>query len=105
MSKAEELFHTIASELPNVTEGKMFGALCTKTPNGKASTMFWKEYMIFKLPPDDEKEAMKLSGAKLFDPSGMNRPMKGWVQLSEKHSSKWKSLALKATEYVSTLKK
>jgi hypothetical protein len=35
MTKAEELFHKIAAELPDVTEGKMFGALCTKTPNGK----------------------------------------------------------------------
>jgi hypothetical protein len=105
MTKAEELFHKIAAELPDVTEGKMFGALCTKTPNGKASTMFWKEYMIFKLKPEDEKEAMKLSGAKTFDPSGMNRPMKGWVQLSDKHSAKWKALAVKATEYVRELKK
>jgi hypothetical protein len=105
MTKAEELFHKIASELPEVTEGKMFGALCTKTPNGKASTMFWKEYMIFKLNEDDQKEAMKLSGAKLFDPSGKERPMKGWVQLSDKHSAKWKSLAVKATEYVRELKK
>lgn len=86
-------------------EGKMFGALCTKTPNGKASTMFWKEYMIFKLDTEDEKSAMKLSGAKLFDPSGMGRPMKGGVQLSDKHSAKWKSLALKATEYIRELKK
>lgn len=105
MTKAEELFHRIASELPNVSEGKMFGALCTKTENGKASTMFWKEYMIFKLDVDDEKEAVKLSGAKLFDPSGMNRPMKGWVQLSDKHSAKWKSYAEKATVFVSKLKK
>jgi hypothetical protein len=105
MSKAEELFHKIAAELPDVTEGKMFGALCTKTPNGKASTMFWKEFMIFKLNPEDEKAAMKLSGAKLFDPSGMGRPMKGWVQLSDKHSAKWKALALKATNYVRELKK
>lgn len=37
MTKAEELFHKITSELPDVTEGKMFGALCTKTSNGKAS--------------------------------------------------------------------
>jgi hypothetical protein len=105
MTKAEELFHKIAAELPEVTEGKMFGALCTKTPNGKASTMFWKEYMIFKLDEKDLAEAMKLSGAKQFDPSGMDRPMKGWVQLSDKHSSKWKSLAIKATDYVKKLKK
>jgi hypothetical protein len=48
---------------------------------------------------------MKLSGAQLFDPSGMKRPMKGWVQLSEKNSAKWKDLAIKATEYVRQLKK
>jgi hypothetical protein len=105
MTKAEELFHKIASELPDVTEGKMFGALCTKTPNGKASTMFWKEFMIFKLDVDDAKEAMKLSGAKLFDPSGKDHPMKGWIQLSDKHSAKWRSLPLKATDYVNQLKK
>ena len=83
----------------------MFGALCTKTPNGKASTMFWKEFMIFKLEDEDLKEAMKLSGAKIFDPSGKGRPMSGWVQLSDKHSSKWKALAVKATDYVRELKK
>jgi hypothetical protein len=105
MTKAEELFHTIAAGLPDVTEGKMFGALCTKTPNGKASTMFWKEFMIFKLEPADEKAAMKLAGAQTFDPSGMGRPMKGWVQLSYKHADKWKALAVKATDYVKGLKK
>jgi hypothetical protein len=105
MTKAEELFHQIAADLPDVTEGKMFGALCTKTPNGKASTMFWKEYMIFKLNDEDQKEAMKLSGAKVFDPSGKGRAMKGWIQLSDKHSAKWKALAVKATDYVRELKK
>jgi hypothetical protein len=104
MTKAEELFHKIASELPDVKEGKMFGALCTKTPNGKAGTMFWKEYMIFKLPPDEEKEALQLKGAKLFDPMD-GRPMKSWVQLSYDHASKWKKLAEKATEYVRQIKK
>ena len=104
MTKAEELFHKIAEGLPDVKEGKMFGALCTKTPNGKASTMFWKEYMIFKLEPEVEKEALKLKGAKLFDPMD-GRPMKGWVQLSFEHSSKWKAFAEKATNYVKELKK
>jgi hypothetical protein len=104
MTKAEELFHEIAAALPEVKEGKMFGALCTKTPNGKASTMFWKEYMIFKLPPDDEKSAMKLKGAKVFEPAE-GRPMKGWTQLPFEHSKQWKALAFKATEFVAALKK
>jgi hypothetical protein len=67
--------------------------------------MFWKEFMIFKLEGEDLENAMKLSGAKQFDPSGMGRPMKGWVQLSDKHAAKWKTLAVKATDYVRQLKK
>lgn len=93
MTKAEELFHKIAAELPDAVEGKMFGALCIKAPNGKAGVMFWKEYMIFKLSGDEEKEALALKGAKLFDPMD-GRPMNGWVQLSEEHKSKWKKYAI-----------
>ena len=48
MSQAETLFHEIASEIPDTIEGKMFGALCIKAPNGKACVMYWKEDMIFK---------------------------------------------------------
>ncbi len=40
MTKNEELFHTIASELFDVKESKMFGALCIKIPNGKSGVMF-----------------------------------------------------------------
>jgi hypothetical protein len=37
MTKAEEFFIRLTSEIPNVKEGKMFGALCMKTPNGKSA--------------------------------------------------------------------
>lgn len=36
MTKAEELYHEIASQIPNATKGSMFGALCLKAPNNKA---------------------------------------------------------------------
>ncbi len=104
MTKGEELFHKIAAELPDVKEGKMFGALCIKAPNGKSGVMFWKEDMIFKLEGDDLKNVLSLKGAKLFDPMG-NRPMGGWVQLSFDHSKKWKELAKKSMDYVKGLKK
>jgi len=104
MTKSEELFHKIASELPNTKEGKMFGALCLKAPNGKSGVMFWKDDLVFKLEGDDLKKALALKGAKLFDPMG-NRPMGGWVQLSAEHSAKWKDLAKKSMEYVSKLEK
>src|SRR5258708_14362110 len=104
MTKSEELFHRIASEIADAKEGKMFGALCIKAPNGKAGVMFWKEYLIVKLEGEDLKNALNLKGAKLFDPMG-NRPMSGWVQLSFDHSKKWKELAIKSMEYVKSLKK
>ena len=104
MTKSEQLFHKIANELPDAKEGKMFGALCIKAPNGKSGVMFWKEDMIFKLEGDDMKTALSLKGAKLFDPMG-NRPMGGWVQLSFDHSKKWAALAIKSMDYVKSLKK
>lgn len=99
MTKAEELYHTIADELPEATKGKMFGALCVKAPNGKAGIMFWKDYMIFKLDKQNEQQALGLKDAKLFDPMD-GRPMNGWVQLSYEHASKWKKYAVLAMDYV-----
>ncbi len=104
MTKSEDLFHKIAGELDDVKEGKMFGALCIKAPNGKAGVMFWKDDIIFKLEGDELKNALSLKGAKLFDPMG-NRPMGGWVQLSYDHSKKWKELSKKSMDYVKSLKK
>lgn len=104
MTKSEELFHKIASEIPDAKEGKMFGALCIKAPNGKAGVMFWHNDIIFKLQEEDLKKALSLKGAKIFTPME-NRPMGGWVQLSYDHSKKWKELAKKSMDYVKTLKK
>ena len=104
MTKAEELFHKIASGLPDAKEGKMFGALCIKAPNGKAGVMFWKEFLVVKLEGEELQKALELKGAKIFTPME-NRPMGGWVQLSYDHSKKWKELAKKSMEYVKTLKK
>jgi hypothetical protein len=98
MTKGEQLFHDIAASIPDTTEGKMFGALCIKASNGKAGVMYWKEFMIFKLSGEAEKEAMKLKGAKVFEPGG--RPMNGWIQLSEDHAAKWKKLAETAMKEV-----
>jgi hypothetical protein len=99
MTKAEELYHTIAAGIPDTTESKMFGALCIKAPNDKAGVMFWKEYMVFKLPETEQAKALQLKDAKMFTPME-GRPMNGWVQLSEEHSDKWEELAETAMEHV-----
>ena len=103
MTKEEQLFHEIATSLPNVKEGKMFGALCIKAANGKALVMLWKNDMIFKLDGNSLQDALSLDGAKLFEPMD-NRPMKEWVQLSVDYSDRWQEFAVKALDYVSKIK-
>jgi len=99
MTKGEELYHKIAAELPDAQEGRMFGALCIKAPNGKASVMFWKEFLIVKLEGDAQAEALKLKDAKVFTPAE-GRPMGGWIQLSNEHMKKWQHFSTIAHEAV-----
>jgi len=103
MTQPEELFHKIAASIPDVKEGKMFGALCIKAPNGKAGVMFWKDDMIFKLEGASLKDALSLDGAKLFDPMG-GRPMTGWVQLSADYADRWTEFAEQSMAFVKKLK-
>ena len=104
MTRAEELFSKIAKEIPDVKEGKMFGALCMKTPNGKSAAMFWKENIVVKLQDRDLKEALSLEGAQLFEPME-GRTMKDWVQIPFEHKDKWKKFAGLSAASVSQLKK
>ena len=102
MTKAETLFHHIASGIPDTKEAKMFGALCIKSPNGKAGVMYWQENMIFKLKPLEFNNVLKMDGAKIFEPMP-GKPMGGWVQLSYDYAELWKDLAHNAMAYVRTL--
>lgn len=101
MTEYEELFHKIAQQVPDAIEGKMFGALCIKSTNGKACAIFWKGSMLFKLDDKGQAEALKLDGAEigshLYAP---NKPMKGWVLIPSSFSEKWLSFTIKAIAYV-----
>lgn len=101
MTKAEELFHKIAKELPNSFEGKAFGVFCIKANNGKLAALFLKNNVMFKLNEEDEKEALLLKGARLGSHIyAQERRMKGWVKVPFSNSSKWKDLAKKSLKYV-----
>lgn len=104
MTPAEELFHEIAAQIPDTAEGKMFGALCIKAPNGKAGVIFKKDNIAYKLEEAELQETLSLDGAQIFEPAD-GRPMNGWVQLPFTYSEKWPELAQKAMDYVRTLKK
>lgn len=104
MSPAQELFHQIAAQIPETAEGKMFGALCIKAPNGKAGVILKNETIAFKLEKPLLQETLSLDGAKIFEPAD-GRPMNGWVQLPYAYAEQWPELAQKAMDYVRTLKK
>lgn len=88
MADAETRYETLAETLaaqPNVTRAKMFGMPVVKV-NGNAFMGYFKESMTFKLTGKSHASALKLAGARLFDPSGMGRPMKEWVQVPAAHA-------------------
>jgi len=86
--KQEELFHDTGQAINGSIKGRLFGKPCYKI-NGKAYCCFFQNEMVFKLSSQAHKKALALKGAKLFDPSGKNRPMKEWVQVPFSHSSFW----------------
>lgn len=92
MTQAETRFLKLSEEIPDLQPGKMFGALCLKTPNGKAAAMFWKDHIVVKLSGDMYKEALSLDGSVLFEPME-GRPMKEWVQIPFHYEEKWKKYA------------
>lgn len=85
---AEQLFHDIAAEMPS----------------GKAAVVLYYNDMVFKLTAEQQQEALKLSGAHVFEPIA-GRKMNGWIQIPEQHSARWNEYAKKAVAYVATLEK
>src|SRR5437762_2557307 len=105
MAAAQAKYASIADDLasrPNVERAKMFGMPVVKV-NGNAFMGYFKDSMTFKLTGKAHGDALKVKGARLFDPSNMGRPMKEWVQIPAAQASKWKLFAQHALKYVSTL--
>jgi hypothetical protein len=97
---SEHIFYLeVGHKLTESVESQMFGKPCFKI-NGKAFTSFFNNCMIFKLTGDKHQEALSLDGSELFDPSGKNRPMKEWVQVSFSDADRWYEFASDAFEYV-----
>jgi hypothetical protein len=60
--------------------------------------------MAFKLGRDspEHAQALLLPDARLFDPSGMGRPFKDWVEVPAGSSAHWSALAEAALAYTGT---
>ncbi|MEU9298836.1 hypothetical protein [Streptomyces sp. NPDC048266] len=92
----DELFDDIATDLAPLgcTTGAMFGKRGLKA-HGKAFACLKGDYLAFKLGDGTpaHAEALALSGAELFDPSGKHRPFKDWIAVPYTHAAQWPNLA------------
>jgi hypothetical protein len=104
MNKAEKMFHQCIITVPNANEGKIFGAKCIKSVDGKTAAFFWQECMVFKLDKNEQLEALELRGASigkhLYAP---DKPMKGWISIPKEHSDKWLHFTSKSLDFVESL--
>ena len=97
MTEAEKHFAEIADKMPEARQGKMFGALCLKAPNGKAFLLSKNGNIAIKLSGELLEKALDLNGASIFEPSE-GKKMNGWVQLPAEHQNRWKDFAKSAFE-------
>ena len=82
MIEATGIFDDIANLLalrPGVSRSKMFGMPAVKV-NGKAFIGLRMDKMVFKLDEAERHTALKLAGARFFEPME-GRAMKEWVEV------------------------
>lgn len=99
----QEDYEAVAAEMTDgheIVASKLFGMPTLKV-RGKAFAGLFGESMSFKLSPADLEAANRLPGAGSFDPSGMGRPMGGWVLVTGEGRAHWRELATLALRYVS----
>ncbi|HHG83842.1 MAG TPA: hypothetical protein ENJ82_03760 [Bacteroidetes bacterium] len=99
MSEAELYFGAVGEVIADAKRGNMFGKPCFKI-NNKAFVCFFQACMVFKLRDEAHRDALSLPESVLFDPSGKNRPMKEWVQVSFQEKDLWERFAEEAVKYV-----
>src|SRR5689334_4071177 len=99
-------YDSVADELTATSEAirsQMFGMPCLK----RGSKAFAGDYhgaMVFKLRGEAHAQALALSGAHLFDPSGRDRPMKEWVVVPAEHTARWPEFGRLALEAIAEAK-
>lgn len=93
---AVDAFEGVAADLAGagVALGQTFGSRALMA-NRKAIACLTGDAMAFKLGRDspEHTRALGLPGAQLFDPSGMNRPFRDWVEVPAGSAQAWTTLA------------
>ncbi|WP_157248601.1 hypothetical protein [Nonomuraea typhae] len=95
---AEEDFQQVGAELADlgVRISRMMGSPALKDQAGKVFASLQRDgAMVFRLVRDtpEHTAALKLPGARLFDPSGQGRAVKDWVVVPHSSVATWTDLA------------
>ncbi|MDV6235713.1 DUF773 domain-containing protein [Leptospira ellisii] len=104
MSQTEfETFQeTFLAKQKNTTAGKWFG-FSSLNLNGKPFAASYEGQLVLKLGAETIATLFsRYPGSKLFDPSGMNRAMKDWLQIPTEFSGDWLELAQKALSFAAS---
>jgi TfoX/Sxy family transcriptional regulator of competence genes len=99
------LFHASLPRDPRVSTVNMFGGVAAKV-NGRMFAGLFGRGAIVKLSPPDQKAALALDGAAMFDPMGNGRIMHDTVLLPESvmdEPDELRRWLRKALDYTSTL--
>ena len=101
MTEEQQYFESIIEKTKEASVSNMFGKPCGKI-NKKAFISFFENEMVFKVGRDAiEKLIKKYEGAKNFDPSGKDRPMKDWIQIPYAYKKDWPKLSKQAVKFLS----
>jgi len=99
------LFRAALPKDKRITTLTMFGGVAAKVNGQMFAGLFARSVMV-KLSPADQKTALALDGASLFDPMGNGRVMKDTVQLPDsvmEDPEELRGWLAKAFTYSSTL--
>ena len=102
MNLANPRFESLAKKFASkkgVAPGLLFGVRCLKA-DGKPFVAGHGEDVVFKLHDEAHAKALAVKGARLWDPSGANRPMREWVAVPAAEKYNEEALALSALGYV-----
>jgi hypothetical protein len=100
--RARRTFEDLAEELAGsgAVASQMFGMPTLKVSGKAFAGIPGSGGMVFKLSADDVQASLRLTGAELFDPGGMGRPMREWVVVPSSHATRWPELGRAACAYV-----
>jgi len=98
-TEQEILYHSICSKISLAVKSSMFGVSCYKV-HRKPFIMLHDNEIVCKLFDEEHTKALKLKGAKLFNPLDNGQPMKNWVHIPFDYHDLWTTYAEKAFNYV-----